>query len=40
VPLDNTRSGSRLMPAVLCKAFEVYAVLGAAKSAEVMERLG
>jgi hypothetical protein len=40
MPLDNTRSGSRLMRAVLCKTFEVYAELGAAQAAETMERLG
>jgi hypothetical protein len=39
VPPDNTRSGSRLVPAVLCKAFEVYVELDTAKAAETMERL-
>lgn len=38
--LDNSRSRSRQVPAVLCKAFEVYVKLRAAQAAEVMERLG
>lgn len=40
MPPDNSRSRSRLMPAILCKTFEVYAELEAAKAAEIMERLG